>query len=268
MPAGQEVYNTDAAPVVARGLTYSGQQLDEMLQGPVKDILQDATGSDGLRELLSSVVSTGFEQEGLEELLTDDMVPDNWRVGEAIAESFVTDHGNCIFPWPTSRDLKNPNASPAGCDLTGFRFTSDDDLPYRFAFGEVKTSDQKVWPPSVVYGRHGLQKQLEGLRDNRKIKDALCRYLGHHAPKADWEPMYKSAAKRYLQSNTKDISLYGVLVRDVEAKTNDLSNRATILSRACPEKTTIELYALYLPQQTISSLSDSAVAAVNYRGEQ
>lgn len=268
MPTGQEVYNTDAAPVVARGLTYTDQHLDEMLQGPVKKILQDTTGTDELRELLSSVVSTDFEQEGLEELLTDNTVPENWRVGEAIAEGFVTDHGGCIFPWPTGRDLKNPNASPAGCDLTGFRPTGDDDLPYRFAFGEVKTSDQEVWPPSVVYGRHGLQKQLEGLRNDRKVKDVLCRYLGHHAPKADWGPMYKSAAKRYLQSNTTDVSLYGVLVRDVEAKSNDLSRRASTLSQECPEQTAIELYALYLPLQAISSLSDSAVAAINDGGTQ
>ena len=265
MPTGQEAYNTDAAPVVARGLTYTDQQLDEMLQGPVKEILQDTTGTDELRELLSSVVSTDFEQKGLEELLTDNTVPDNWRVGEAIAEGFVTDHGDCIFPWPTGRDLKNPNASPAGCDLTGFRPTGDGDLPYRFAFGEVKTSEQDKSPPDVM---NSLGGQLKGLRDNREVKNALCRYLGHHAPKTDWEPMYKSAAERYLQSNTEDISIYGVLVRDVEVSADDLVGRATALAKSCPAQTSIELYALYLPQQAISSLSISAVTAANDGGEQ
>lgn len=265
MPAGQEIYITDAIPVVARGLTYTDKQLDEMLQGPVKDILQDVKGTDELHELLSRVVSTDFEQAGLEELLTDNTVPDNWRVGEAIAEGFVTDHGDCVFPWPTGRDLKNPNASPAGCDLTGFRPTSDDDLPYRFAFGEVKTSEQGKSPPDVM---NSLGGQLKDLRDKRKVKDSLCRYLGHHAPRADWEPMYKSAAKRYLQSNAEDISIYGVLVRDVEPNADDLAGRATVLARSCPAQTSIELYALYLPKQAISSLSDNAVAAANDGGVQ
>jgi len=260
MPTGEEVYNVDSAPVVARGLTYTGQQLDEMLQGPVKEILQDVAGSDEIRELLSSVVSTDFEQEGFEEILTDNTVPENWRVGEAIAEGFVSDHGGCIFPWQTGRDLKNPNASPAGCDLTGFHPTGDDGLPYRFAFGEVKTSEQNKSPPDVMISLGG---QLKDLRDKRRVKDSLCRYLGHHAPRADWEPLYKSAAKRYLQSSAQDIVIYGVLVRGLEVNANDLSGRATMLAKSCPAQTAIELYALYLPQQAISSLSDSAVAAMS-----
>lgn len=263
MPIGEEVYCADSAPVIARGLSYTDQHLDEMLHGVVKDILNDDAGTNDLKELISTVVSTDFEHDGLEELLTDNTKPENWRVGEAIAEGFVVGHGDCFFPWPTGRDLKNPNASPAGCDLTGFRPTGDDDLPYRFAFGEVKTSEQKAWPPNVVYGRHGLQKQLEGLRDDRKVKDALCCYLGHRAFGTEWLQKYKSAAKRYLQSDTEDVALYGVLLRDVEARPGDLSQRATTLSLSCPNKTAIELYALYLPRKSISELSTRAVAANN-----
>jgi len=263
MPTGQEIYNVDAEPVVARGITYTDQQLDEILREPIKDILQDVSGTDKLRELLSSIVSTDFEPGGFDELLTDNTVPNNWRVGEAIAEGFVTEHGSCVFPWPTSRDLKNPNASPAGCDLTGFRPTGDDALPYRFAFGEVKTSEQDKSPPDVMSSLGG---QLTGLRDKREVKNALCRYLGHHAPKANWESMYKSAAERYLKSNTEDISIYGVLVRDVEVNSDDLSLRANSLCTACPKQTVIELYALYLPQDSISSLSDRAMAVINDRG--
>ena len=108
----------------------------------------------------------------------------------------MADKGDCVFPWSTGRDLKNPNASPAGCDLTGFQPVDDEELPYRFAFGEVKTSEHNQSPPSVMTSLGG---QLRGLRDSRKVKDALCRYLGHHAVRADWEPMFKSAAKRYLR---------------------------------------------------------------------
>ena len=265
MPVAEFAYNADVLPVLARGLTYSDGQIDEMLHGTVKNILQDTSGNEELQQLLAGVVSTDFEQAGLEELLTDNTVPNNWRVGEAIAEGFVADMGDCHFPWPTGRDLKNPNASPAGCDLTGFQPADGDESPFRFAFGEVKTSEQEAFPPSVMYS---LTRQLRGLRDNRKVKDALCCHLGHHAVRADWEHMYKSAAKRYLQSNTEDVAVYGVLVRDVAAEAADISGCATDMADTCPMDTDIEIYALYLPQNTIATLSDRAVAAIDSEAAQ
>src|SRR5688572_26263730 len=102
MPKGAEVYLADAKPVIARGVSYTEEQLDEMLHGPIKDILTDAAGIASLQELLSTVVTTEFEQHGLQQLLGGDLALDNWRVGEAIAEGFIADHGKCIFPWPNS----------------------------------------------------------------------------------------------------------------------------------------------------------------------
>lgn len=259
MPTPQLSYDTGTPPVIAYGLFYDDEQVAKILAGPVKDILQDTAGNDELQELLGSVVSTEFEQEGLRELFANDTVPNNWRVGEAIAEAFVTDKGNCVFPWPTGRDLKNPNASPTGCDLTGFQPVDDEKLPYRFAFGEVKTSEHNQSPPSVMTS---LGDQLQGLRDNRKVKDALCRYLGHHAARTNWELMYKSAAKRYLSSNTTDVAVYGVLVRDIVPNALDISGRARALAANCPVQTDIKMYALYLPLNTISTLSDRAQAAM------
>jgi len=261
MPASQLVYDTGTPPVVAQGLSYDEGQVDEMLLGPVKEILQDTTGNAEIQQLLASVVNTDFEQQGLQQLLADNTVPDNWRVGEAIAEAFVANSGVCHFPWPTSRDLKNPNASPAGCDLTGFQTVedNDNDYPYRFAFGEVKTSEQNVSPPSVMTS---LGKQLTRLRNNRKTKDALCRYLGHHAARSNWEAMYKSAAKRYLQSNRQDIAVYGVLVRDITPQETDIAACAAALADDCPAQTNIEIVALYLPKNGISTLSDRAQAAM------
>ena len=44
----------------------------------------------------------------------------DWQVGEAMAEAYLVDHRQCEFPWPSGRDLRNPEASPAGADLVGF----------------------------------------------------------------------------------------------------------------------------------------------------
>lgn len=255
IPSPLSAYDTCVPPIIAHGLSYDDGQMREILAGSVKDILQDTTGNNGLLALLGSVVSTEFEQEGLRELLANKTVPNNWRVGEAIAEAFVADRGQCVFPWPTGRDLKNPNASPAGCDLTGFQPVDDMDLPYRFAFGEVKTSEHNQSPPSVMTS---LGAQLHGLRDNRQVKDALCCYLGHHAARADWEPMFKSAAKRYLSSNTTDVAVYGILIRDIEPNPLDISARVSALAIDCPAQTNIEMYALYLPLAAISTLSELA----------
>lgn len=259
MPEPQISYDASIASVIAQGLSFDEKQVNEILSEPVKHILQDTAGNDELQELLGSVMSTEFEQEGLRQALIDETVPDNWRVGEAIAEAFVADKDICVFPWPTGRDLKNPNASPAGCDLTGFQPVSDAELPYRFAFGEIKTSEENKAPPSVMTS---LGTQLFGLRDNRQVKDALLRYLGLHAVRAPWEPMFKSAAKRYFSSNTTDVAIYGVLVRDTAPNTSDIAGRAKALAADCPVQTDIEMYALYLPLNMIGTLSARAQAAM------
>ena len=258
---------TDCSPVVARGIAYTDYQLNQILAGPVKNILQDTTGIEQLREFLAdSVATTDFEQQELAALLVNNTLPESWRVGEAIAEVHIIEQEQCSFPWPTSRDLKNSNASPAGADLTGFQKVDDSDAPYRFAFGEVKTSNEKKCPPQLMYGRTGLKKQLEDLRDSKSVKNDLSRYLGHHAINASWNLMYRSAVQRYLRSNLTDIAIFGVLIRDVEVNPADLLNRAKKLAVNCPDKTSIVLYALYLPSGTISILSDKAVAAIQSGG--
>ncbi len=258
MPAPTIAYDAGTRPVIAHGLSYQDEQVSEMLAGPVKHILQDTAGNDDLQELLGSVVSTEFEQEGLRQALTDETMLDNWRVGEAIAEAFVADKGNCVFPWPTRRDLKNPNASPAGCDLTGFQPVNDAELPYRFAFGEVKTSKEKKAPPSVMTS---LGNQLLGLRDNCQLKYTLLRYLGHHAARTPWEAMFQSAAGRYFKKTT-DVAVYGVLVRDIAPNASDIAGRAKALAVDCPVETDIEMYALYLPLNMIDTLSVRAQAVM------
>lgn len=260
MVAGTEIYNADSVPVTARGACYTDAELDTALSGSVSRILCDDGGTAELQSILTSLVTTDFSDKSVKRVLASPPAQENWRVGEGLAEAFLVEHRDCEFPWPSGRDLKNPSASPAGTDLVGFQKTTATTDCHRFAFGEVKTSAQEKWPPSVMDGRHGLRRQLEDLRDSTGVKDSLVKYLGHHANGADWFPRYQCAAKRYLH-NPVDVSLFGVLVRDVEPKREDLLGHAGNLASGCPAKTSIELRAMYLPKKAIGTLARRAVEA-------
>jgi len=258
MVSGTECYIADIAPVTARGASYTDEELNAVLSGSVSRILWDDTGMADLQGILTSVVTTDFSDSSVKRILSNRPTPEGWRVGEGLAEAFLVEHRNCEFPWPSGRDLKNPTASPAGTDLVGFQRTDAPTNSHRFAFGEVKTSAQEKWPPSVMDGRHGMNKQLEDLRDSTNVKDSLVKYLGHHANGKDWFPRYQSATERYLASPV-DVSLFGVLIRDVESKREDLASRANSLALNCPDQTSIELRSIYLPRKSISTLSQRAV---------
>ena len=177
-------------------------------------------------------------------------------MGEAIAETYLTDHRSCSFPWPDGRDERKSGSSLPGADLVGFGIDDDGDC---LAFGEVKTSSEQSYPPGAMYGRTGLKQQLEDLRDEEAIRDDLVRYLGHRAGSAPWRARFERAASRYLQ-NTSDIQLYGCLVRDVEPHQDDLRVRVGRLAGACPEGTRIELLALYLPQESLDGIGEEMVS--------
>lgn len=257
MLSGSEEYNSDADKVVARGVSFTNEQLQQMLAGPVKDILLDSTGKQELEDLLAELATTDFANEELQKVLQEEHIFEDWLVGEAIAEAFTIDVGKCFYPWPTSRDLKNPNASPAGCDLTGFQPVGieEGDEEYRFSFGEVKTSYDKNVPPSVMTS---LGHQLFNLRDDADVKNGLVRYLARHAIGKGWENKFKSAASRYLQSQGSDIAIYGLLVRDTAPVESDIKGKAKSLSKECPGDTAIALYAIYLPENIITKLPELA----------
>lgn len=249
VPVGKEVYNVDTTPVVARGVLYNQAELDFALQERVRPIIHDDHIE--AREMLARCAKTKFALSRVQAILaTPKTPPEDWRVGEALAEAYLSDHCNCIFPWPGGRDLKNSSASPAGTDLVGFQRQGVD---FRFAFGEVKTSYHAEWPPSIVTGRHGLAEQLSTLRNSETTRDELVAYLAHHSTRADWRTKYESAAIAYLVDST-DVALFGVLVRDVEPKPADLRARARDLAKDCPAKTSIELRAIYLPSGSIVNL--------------
>ena len=257
IPSGRRVYSAGTPPVEAEGIAFSPSDLDVTLAQRIPTILNDAVGKRRVEEVLGGVAQTAFAADRLRKALSVTRTMYDWQVGEAMAEAYLVDHRRCEFPWPSGRDLRNPEASPAGADLVGLQAHEGS---VRFAFGEVKTSAEAKWPPQVMTGRHGLAKQLEDLRDSRPVKDHLALvYLAHRATRTDWESRFRQAAARYLAKES-DVSLFGFLVRDVDPKHDDLSSRAQPLAANCPPDTCIELRALYLPLGSIPSLAERAKA--------
>jgi hypothetical protein len=256
--AGTQVYAADQAPVVARGYSFSDDELDATLAADVGPLIHDDAGAAELAVLLTGVATTEFANEALGQVLRSNRDVEAWRVGEAIAEAYLVEHRQCEFPWPGGRDLKNPDSSPAGTDLVGFQTHAATSV--RLSFGEVKTSNQNEYPPSLMYGRHGLKQQLEDLRDSPAVKDALVKYLGLHASGRPWAGRFREAAARYIRDRS-DVAIFGVLVRDVEPNSLDCSGRANRLAQQCPPLSVIELLALYLPADSISTLPQRVPAS-------
>ena len=253
---GEEVYVHGAAPCVGRGLTWSDDDLDAAISNSVAAVVFDDEGAADISDLLTGVAETDFEQHELARVLSGVGNVEDWRVGEAIAETYLTDHRDCSFPWPDGRDARKRTASLPGADLVGFQMNKDGD---RFAFGEVKTSGEERHPPQAMYGRTGLKQQLEDLRDRCDIRDDLMKYLGYRAKAAPWKERYQAASKRYL-ANSSDVHLFGILIRDVQPHIDDVKARVANLTNDCPEGTAIELIAIYLPKGTIEDLGARALA--------
>lgn len=235
----------------AQGIALTTVQLKAALTQRLPRLLNDEQAREQIRESLRGLPSTEFESARLKAGLERSTERLDWQVGETLAEAYLTDHRDCEFPWPSSRDLRNPLASPAGADLVGFQKHA---ASARFAFGEVKTSSEAKWPPQVVASRHGLTDQLEELRDSVGVKNHLAIvYLGLRAQGANWQPTWKVACTRYLK-NPADVALFGVLVHDVEPREADLKAMVDRLSEDCPAETSLELFAFYLPSGGIKTL--------------
>lgn len=253
--AGAEVYNVDASAIVARGRSVTADERDSALNDPVRELVEDAAGKQKLKDAVATIELTGFQKDSFEAILEEDTDVEDWRVGEAYSESYLTVHRECLFPWPDKWDERKSGSSLPGADLAGLQKTDDAANPYRFAYGEVKTSCEARYPPSAVYGRTGLKQQMEDLRDSQRLRNDLFRYLGMRANGSDWHDKWKSAASRYLGDST-DVSIFGVMIRDVPPDEADLRARSVSLARGCPANMVIELLAIYFPAGSISGFAE------------
>lgn len=246
----KEAYIADAPGAVARGVVCVHKAMPEILAA-LADRVWDREGEEIVRRVLREAATTEFTLERIESILTRDLPIEDWRAGEGLAEIYLELEHRCEFPWPTLRDLRNWRASGAGADLVGLQ-QSDDGV--RLAFGEVKTSTEERWPPGVVTSRSGgMTRQIENLRDSAITQETLLKYLAHRAVGAPWIGAFQEAAGKYLE-DPKNLSLFGILVRDVEPRAEDLSSRATAIGREVREPTSVYLTALYLPAASIRDL--------------
>ncbi len=285
--AGVMEYELGGEPCRGTGVRWTAAEFDGALAGPVAALLRDDAGSVLVREALEPLPATEFSTAGIQGAMAREPRPagrvvrvrgrstdpsarrrveragamsglSNWRVGEAIAEAYLTHRRGCFFPWPMSRDVRRPGSSLPGADLVGFVRLADGD---RFAFGEVKTSAEGRYPPAVMGGRSGLRRQLEDLRDDVALRDQSVRYLAMRAGDAAWRERLREAAMRYLRDSC-DVGLYGVLVRDVPPGERDLQGAVAELGTGCPDAMRIALIGLYLPEGRIGSLAEDVRSAV------
>ncbi len=248
--AGTVCFELGSPPCTGAGLAFSESELSQALEGPVAAALSDDEGTAAIADILTGLAETEFEQEGLRRVLSNPESLDDWRVGEAFAETYLCEHRTCRFPWPDGRDERKCGSSLPGADLVGF---GRDSQGHCLALGEVKTSSEVRYPPRTMSGRHGLHGQIEELRECKSARDRLLKYLGHRAQSSSWRPMFEAASRRYLR-NPSDVQLYGVLIRDVEPNRKDLRVRIEKLSKGCSSNTRIEMLALYLPQGSIGGI--------------
>ena len=233
-------------------MVWTNQALNTAIDERVAAMLVDEEGNTHIEDILTSLADTEFAEGSIDRILSDPEEIEDWRVGEAIAEAYLIDHRVCQFPWPDSRDKRKRSSSLPGADLVGFGADAEGSC---LAFGEVKTSSEAKYPPGLMYGRTGLKKQLEDLRDSRTLRDDLFKYLCHRQFRMPLNSQFKAASKRYLE-DPSDVLLFGVLVRDVPPNEDDLRVRVHDLGNNCPDRTGIELLAIYLPNGCIEGLGD------------
>lgn len=248
-------YSLGTAPVIGRGFSWTADELDTALSGPVSEAVFDDAGKADLNTLLEGLSETEFDQAAVRRVLQNAKAPENWRVGEALAESYLVHHRACHFPWPDGRDERKSGSSLPGADLVGFQRDGETD---RFAFGEVKTSSERNYPPGAAYGPTGLKQQLEDLRDKAPSRHQMVKYLGYRASNALWQEQFKNATKRYIANDT-DVQIFGLLIRDVPPHQDDLRSRVDKLGKGCPAAMAIEIIAIYLPDQSIATFSEKVM---------
>ena len=253
---GNCIYSYGSVRHSAFGMVWTNEDLDTALSDRLGRALSDPERTADVESTLSGLAETEFEATGVRRILASGEELKSWQVGETLSLVYLEDHQGCDFPWPTGRDSRKEGSSLPGADLVGF--TSDEE-GCCFAFGETKTSSERTYPPRVMHGDDGLISQLKALRDDQSIRDTLVRYLLFKADSSSWLNRYQAAAQRYISDST-DVTIYGMLVRDVESNPKDLRGPHQALSQEAHARTRLRLIAIYLPVESLSDIEARLVS--------
>lgn len=239
-------YRSTCGCVLWEGLAaQDGNELNEFLTGPVAARLNDSEGNTELRSHLRGLTLTGMGHAVLEEVLAAEVPEErDWAAGEALAEALLERRHNVVLPWNSERDKRNPFASLPGADIVGFQ---RDGGSYRLALGEVKCSSEAKWPPQVVNGRSGIGHQIDNLATDLRTICQLIKWLLYRVKRTEHEEAFNQACARYFNSERRDLALFGILVRDQEARDADLRARGRNLGGKLQTPTQCQLIAIYLP---------------------
>jgi hypothetical protein len=93
----------------------------------------------------------------------------------------------------------------------------------------------------------GLDHQIDNLATNLGTIHQLLSWLLPRVKGTEYEAAFNAACTRYLNSGRRDVALFGILVRDQEAREADLKVRGVKLARSLTAPTRCCLIALYLP---------------------
>ncbi len=227
---------------VAKGQVVRPNGFDAYMRGRVSPRHLDAAGAKIIRDMLGHVVTSDFGISMLDEILSPSPSSRQaWRVGESLAECFLEDHEEALFPYPYSRDVKSDSASHAGADLSGYSLGGPNGKAM-FLFGETKTSDEARRPPRVA---RSLGGQMDALC-SPKARRALIRRLCIRAGERGDERLMALHGESMTSYQARKFRLVGVLIRGTGADRRDLVaafNR--VKAGRCAKR--LDLISLYLP---------------------
>lgn len=222
----------------------NADEFDVYLRGPVWNRVNDTEFEADLAQDLQALATTDMAIQTLETLLNAVVAPQDWEIGEAMAECLLGDELDAVWPWNENRDRKTPKASLPGADIVGFIGDGEDTT---FLFGEVKTSSHADTPPGVMNGRGGLAHQIDTLAATKSHHFTLIKWLGARCTTDDLRARFRTATHRYLTSGGTDFMIIGVLLRDTAAHQDDLRTRGQRFD-AGPIQPRIRLDAWYTPR--------------------
>ena len=227
---------------VAKGQVVRPDGFDAYMHDRVGPKHLDAHGAEIIRGMFGRVGMTGFEKSVLDVLLSPSpSAKQPWRVGESLAECFLEDYEEALFPYPYSRDVKDERASHAGADLVGYSLGGPNGETM-FLFGETKTSGEPRRPPRVA---RSLGDQLDALC-SPKVQKTLVRRLTFRADAQGDQRLRALHVESMLSYRARKFRLVGVLIRYPNADRKDLE-AAFDRAKASRCARRLDLISLYLP---------------------